>query len=61
MNPIPVMQIRCTENGEWFVAAKWPDGQIEDIKGFLTESDANAWIADELQSWLDQKSKPHHA
>jgi hypothetical protein len=55
MSTIPVMQIRHTESGDWFVAAKWPNGQVEDIKGFATESEANEWIAKELQAWLDQK------
>jgi hypothetical protein len=53
MSTVPVMQIRHTETGEWLVAAKWPDGTVEDIRGFATETDANEWIAHELQSWLD--------
>ena len=56
MSEIPVMQIRHTDTGGWFVAAKWPDGKVEDIKGFATESAANEWIAKELQAWLDQRN-----
>jgi hypothetical protein len=61
MTQIPVMQIRHNEKDEWFVAAKWPDGRTEDVMGFATESDANAWIANELQAWLDQKRQAPHA
>ncbi len=55
MSTVPVMQIRRTETGEWLVAAKWPDGTVEDIRGFSTETDANEWIANELQAWLDSR------
>jgi hypothetical protein len=55
MSEIPVMQIRHTDTGDWLVAAKWPSGKVEDIKGFATESQANEWIAKELQAWLDQR------
>jgi hypothetical protein len=56
----PILQIRHTENDEWFVAAKWPDGRTENIRGFKTESEANEWVANELQSWLDER-KEHRA
>ena len=36
MSEIPVMQIRRSKNGDWWVAAKWPSGEVEDIKGFAT-------------------------
>jgi hypothetical protein len=49
------MQIRHAETGEWLVAAKWPDGTVEDIRDFGSETEANAWIADELQAWLDAR------
>jgi hypothetical protein len=57
MSSVPVMQIRHTETGEWLVAAKWSDGTVEDIRGFATETDANEWIARELQAWLDHRNK----
>jgi hypothetical protein len=56
MSEIPVMQIRHTDTGDWFVAAKWPDGKVEDIKDFAAESAANEWIAKELQAWLHQRN-----
>ena len=57
MNTVPIMQVRHTKDDEWFVAAKWPDGATEDIRGFETESEANEWIANEMQSWLDVRKK----
>jgi hypothetical protein len=58
MSEIPVMQIRHSDTGDWLVAAKWPSGEVEDIKGFATESQANEWIAKELQAWLELRSAP---
>ena len=55
----PVLQIRRTTNDVWFVAAEWPDGRIEDIRGFRTESEANEWVANELQAWLDERKNEH--
>jgi hypothetical protein len=50
---IPVLQIRHTDGEAWKVAATWPDGRFEEIKGFKSESEANEWIAHSLQEWLD--------
>jgi hypothetical protein len=51
----PIMQIRHDTSDTWWVAAKWPDGRIEDIKGFSSEADANEWIANELNKWLENR------
>lgn len=51
----PVMQIRHDPSDRWWVAAKWPDGQIEDISDFRSESEANEWIANELDAWLEER------
>ena len=32
--------------------ARWPNGSIQDVGNFKTESEANEWIAKELNSWL---------
>jgi hypothetical protein len=50
----PVLQIRHRDEEDWFVAATWPDGRSEDIRGFKSEQDANEWIAKEFQAWLDE-------
>ena len=54
---VPTMQIRHDERGQWWVAAKWPDGRTEDIKGFKSENEANEWIANDLPSWLEGRKK----
>ena len=51
----PVMQIRHDTTDRWWVAAKWPHGQVEDIVGFRTESEANDWITHELDTWLEHR------
>ena len=50
---IPILQIRHANGEPWKVAATWPDGRFEEIRGFKTESEANEWIARSLQAWLD--------
>jgi len=51
------MQIRHDTNDQWWVAAKWPDGRTEDIKGFASEIDAHEWIANELDARLEQRNR----
>jgi hypothetical protein len=55
----PVLQIRRSdgERDEISVAATWPDGRTQMIKGFRSESDANEWIASKFQEWLDQQQR----
>ena len=56
MKPTPVLQIRRSESGkEISVAATWPDGRFEEIAGFESESEANEWIANKFQDWLDEQ------
>ena len=55
---VPTMQIRHDTNDRWWVAAKWPDGRTEDIKGFTSEAEANEWIANELNKWLEHRKQP---
>jgi hypothetical protein len=54
---IPALQIRCAEDGGWWLAAKWTDGQVEDIAHFDSEQQANDWIAADFQAWLDNRKK----
>jgi hypothetical protein len=56
---VPTMQIRHDMHDRWWVAAKWPDGRTENIKGFKSESEANEWIANELDSWLKGRKETH--
>jgi hypothetical protein len=52
-NAVPIMQIRHSDTDRWTVAATWPDGRSEEIGEFKNESQANKWVADKLQQWLD--------
>jgi hypothetical protein len=52
---IPILQIRKTETGAWVVHVEFPDGGFEEISGFESENEANRWIAEELQEWLDHR------
>jgi hypothetical protein len=49
------MQVRHDTSGRWWVAAKWPDGLIEDVEGFKSETEANEWIATEFDNWLNRR------
>jgi hypothetical protein len=51
----PVLQIRRSDSGkEICVAATWPDGRFQEISGFHSETEANEWIANKFQQWLDE-------
>jgi hypothetical protein len=54
---MPILQIRHADGRAWKVAATWPDGRFEEIKGFKTESEANEWIAHSLQAWIDNSER----
>jgi hypothetical protein len=54
---MPVLQIRHADGKDWKVAATWPDGRFEELKGFKTESEANEWITHSLQAWLDEMDR----
>jgi hypothetical protein len=52
---MPALQVRNTNGGDWRVHASFPDGSAEEISGFRTENEANTWIAEKLQDWLDRR------
>jgi hypothetical protein len=53
---VPSLQIRHGDGDQWWVAAIWPDGQVEDIASFDSELEANEWIAKDFQRWLEQRN-----
>jgi hypothetical protein len=53
---MPALQVRNTNGADWRVHASFPDGSFEEISGFQTENEANTWIAEKLQDWLDQRA-----
>jgi hypothetical protein len=53
----PLLQIRHIESDskdDWRVSATWPDGHSEEIAGFKNEAEANDWIANKFQAWLEE-------
>jgi hypothetical protein len=52
---MPALQIRHSGRDDWCVAATWPDGRYEEIAGFKNEVEANEWIANKFQAWLDNQ------
>jgi hypothetical protein len=52
---MPALQIRHAEGDDWCVGATWPDGRHEEIAGFKNEMEANEWIANKFQAWLDNQ------
>lgn len=57
MDTVPIFQIRRGPQDDWGVAAKWPNGTTEDVCNFANESEANEWIASELQGWLNKRDR----
>jgi hypothetical protein len=60
---IPTLQVRHAEGEGWRVAARWPDGHVEDIADFKSELEANGWIAKDFQTWLETRKtaiKPNY-
>ena len=55
VSAVPALQIRHADGAEWRVAAKWPDGHVEDIAAFGSEQDANEWIVKDFPAWLDAR------
>jgi hypothetical protein len=58
---IPTPQVRHAEGEGWRVAARWSDRHVEDIAGFKTELEANEWIAEDFQTWLETRKNGDQA
>jgi len=43
---------RIVGSSGWFVQILFPDGREKRISRFLTEAEAQAWIANESDDWL---------
>lgn len=53
----PIRSCKSGAEGDDCVAATWPDGRNEEIKGFKSESAANEWIANRFAAWLDEAGR----
>jgi hypothetical protein len=57
---LPALQVRHSDTGggdSWTVRATWEDGTFEEIPGFQSELEANDWITNKFQIWVEELSK----
>jgi hypothetical protein len=54
----PTFVARKNPGTGWGIDILWPDGETEAIKGFLTEHDADKWIAEHSKAWRGPNDKP---
>jgi hypothetical protein len=60
MSALPAPVIRHIGD-DWRVAARWPDGHVEDIATFESEVKADEWIATDFQAWFLERRNGHSA
>jgi hypothetical protein len=54
----PTMTPRSLKDGSaWYIELAWPDGQIEQIDSFQSESEIRDWISRKSEAWLKAKEK----
>jgi hypothetical protein len=41
----------------WYIELTWPDGCIEHIDSFQSESEINDWISRKSDAWLKARGK----
>ena len=52
----PVMKPRSLKDGSaWYIELTWPDGQVEHIDSFQSESEINDWIFRKSDAWLNAR------
>ena len=49
-------ELRKRDASEWYVEAEWPDGTLEPIGSFQSDSDARDWIASKSGGWLEKRN-----
>jgi hypothetical protein len=49
----PAMKPFCLKDGSaWYIELTWPDGRVEHIDSFQSESEINDWISRKSDAWL---------
>jgi hypothetical protein len=49
----PVMKPRSLKDGSaWYIELRWPDGHVEHIDSFQSETEINEWISRKSEAWL---------
>jgi hypothetical protein len=49
-------ELKKLEASEWSVEAEWPDGTLERIGSFESDSEARDWIAHKSAGWLEKRN-----
>jgi hypothetical protein len=54
----PAMKPCCLKDGSaWYIELTWPDGCVEHIDSFQSESEINDWISRKSDAWLKASGK----
>jgi hypothetical protein len=54
----PAMKPCCLKDGSaWYIELTWPDGCVEHIDSFQSESEINDWISRKSDAWLKARGK----
>ena len=64
LTSLPRLQVRHSDTigwETWTVRATWEDGTFEEIAGFQNEAEANDWITNKFQIWLEEVNKARRA
>ena len=51
MKAVPSFRPLPGANG-WIIEVRWPDGRIQDLRGYKSESDAITWISVFSDKWV---------
>jgi hypothetical protein len=46
----------CLASG-WYVRVAWPNGKRDHIPGFVSQQEAERWIAEKAQAWLSMQNQ----
>jgi hypothetical protein len=45
------------DGSAWYIETTWPNGEVESIGGFQSESEIDDWIARKSPAWLKGRGK----
>jgi hypothetical protein len=45
------------DGSAWYIEITWPNGEVESIGGFQSESEIDDWIARKSPAWLKGRGK----
>ena len=54
----PTMSPRVLKDGSaWYIQVAWPNGSLENIDSFQSESEVADWISRKSDAWLKTRGK----